>query len=253
MADFLRLPMSSQTRGRFEQLLDKAASLGIDPANVTAAGPVALRALLALTQAKESEAGPQRERYLTKVQDSLRVLEHRKHPELVQQIQKAATALRGRGRDSEVAHVTRGEIVVPLELQSDGVLAALRQAAAPYGVPLDMLRVGTALNHINPETGAPESGVMDWISGLFKDGNTSPGNESSSSSEREPKIVFSPSLDDCAIAAEEEQAVKDHLRNFPPKAHPILGAIGRVVAPVDRWLNKDEPPRPLYPMGGVRG
>jgi hypothetical protein len=251
MADFLRLPMSSQTRNRFEHLLDKALSLGIDPTTVAAAGPVAFRALLALTQAKESESGEQRERYLTKAQDALRVLEHRKHPELVQQIQKAAIALRGRGRDSEVAHVTRGEIVVPLELQSDGVLAALRQAAEPYGVPLDMLRVGTALNHINPETGAPEFGVIDWISGLFNNADDKTS-AAPPSNHKNPDFTFSPPITDPVIAAEEAQAIKEHLQKFPPEAHPILGVIGRLAAPVDRLLNKDEPPRPLYPMGGVR-
>jgi hypothetical protein len=30
-----------------------------------------------------------------------------------------------------------------------------------------MLSVGNAMNRINPHTGAPEFGVMDWISGLF--------------------------------------------------------------------------------------
>lgn len=150
--------MSSQTRERFEQLLDRASSLGIDPAKVAAAGPPALRALLALTQAKDSEAGPQRERHLAKVQDILHILQHREHPELVQQIQKAVVALHGRESDTEIAHVTRGEIVVPLQLQNAEVVAALRRAAEPYGVPLDMLRVGTVLNRINPKPVRQSSG-----------------------------------------------------------------------------------------------
>jgi hypothetical protein len=241
MADFLRLPMSSQTRSRFDQILDQAATLGIDPTIAASAGLIGLRALLPLTQAKDSAARPQRERYLAKAQDALRVLEHRKCPELVQQIQKAIVALHGRNNDSDVAHVTRGEIVVPLQLQNGEVLAALRRAVEPYGVPLDMLRVGSALNRINPETGAPEFGVIDWISGLFKDkdGGTSTG--PASSNETEPKIIFHPPFDDPAIAADEEEAVRAHLHEFPPQRsaifHPILGAITRAA----NTIKKPEP------------
>lgn len=73
----------------------------------------------------------------------------------------------GRGNDTEVAHVARGELVVPQALQNPEVLAVLSRAAAAYNVPLEMLSVGNAMNRINPHTGAPEFGVMDWISGLF--------------------------------------------------------------------------------------
>lgn len=235
MADFLRFPLSSQARGRFEHLLERAASLGIAPTKVTEAGPVAFRALLALTRAKDSESGPQREHYLAKVQDTLRVLEHRQHPDLVQQIQRAVIALHGRMHDSEVAHVTQGEIVVPRQLQNTEVLDALQRAAAPYGVPLDMLRVGTALNRINPGTGAPEFGVIDWISGLFSDDEkkltSPPSNE---------RIIFSPPFDDPAIAAEEEEAVRAYLREFPPERRPILRNVYRAIKPIHEWLNEGE-------------
>jgi murein DD-endopeptidase MepM/ murein hydrolase activator NlpD len=65
-------------------------------------------------------------------------------------------AAQGRGEDTEVAHVARGELVVPRALQTPEFMAALARAAAAYGVPLARLSVGNAMNRINPNTGAPE-------------------------------------------------------------------------------------------------
>lgn len=65
-------------------------------------------------------------------------------------------AAEGRGNDTEVAHVTPGEMVIPRAFQTAEVLAALAKVAAAHGVPLDRFRVGSAHNSINPTTGAPE-------------------------------------------------------------------------------------------------
>ena len=62
----------------------------------------------------------------------------------------------GRGHDTEIAHVARGELVIPAELQTPEVLAFLTHVAAARNVPLGRLRVGSARNSINPHTGAPE-------------------------------------------------------------------------------------------------
>lgn len=115
----------------------------------------------------------------------------------------------------------------------------------------NMLRVGAALNRINPETGAPEFGVIDWISGLF-------GNNDKSSSTRpedtEPKIVFSPPFDGPAVAGEEEQAIRAYFREFPSGRHPILRGINSIMEPIDKWLNEDERPKPPISRGDtVRG
>ena len=75
-------------------------------------------------------------------------------------------AAEGRGADSEVAHITPGEMVIPRVFQTPEVLAALAKVAAAQGVPLDRFRVGDARNRINPETGAPEFGFVDWIKGV---------------------------------------------------------------------------------------
>ena len=106
--EFPRLNLSSETRAAFNELLIEAPKLGLDPERVEAAGLPGLRALLALKQAAESGTAKKRDAHLAQLQGTLRLLEYRKHPELVQQLQARAMALQGRGGDTEVAHVTVG-------------------------------------------------------------------------------------------------------------------------------------------------
>ncbi len=75
-------------------------------------------------------------------------------------------AAQGRGEDTEIAHVARGEFVVPEALQTPEVLAVLCQAAANANIPLERLRIGSRANSINPNTGAPEFGGLNWSSFL---------------------------------------------------------------------------------------
>src|SRR4051812_2731005 len=77
-----------------------------------------------------------------------------KHTRLTHQARQLAA--QGRGNDTEVAHVARGELVVPRDLQNPEVLVALRHAAAVHNIPLEVLSVGNLMNSINPATGAPE-------------------------------------------------------------------------------------------------
>ncbi len=70
-------------------------------------------------------------------------------------------AEQGRGGDTEVAHVTLGELVIPRALQSAEVLDALKRAAAAHDIPLETLIIGSAANRINPRTGAPEFAGFD--------------------------------------------------------------------------------------------
>lgn len=72
-------------------------------------------------------------------------------------------AAQGRGGDTEVAHVARGELVVPWAMQTPEVIAVLQRAAATHDIPFEMLSVGSAMNRINPNTGAPEFGLLDGI------------------------------------------------------------------------------------------
>ena len=154
--EFPRLKLSPETRAAFNGLLGEAPKLGLDPECVEAAGLPGLRALLALKQAAESRAGKKRDAHLDQLQNTLQLLQYRKHPELVQQLQARAMALQGRGGDTEVAHVTVGEIVLPKALQTRAVIEALGRAAGEAGISLAHLRVGSGRNSINPHTGQPE-------------------------------------------------------------------------------------------------
>jgi len=73
-----------------------------------------------------------------------------------QKRQAAELAAQGRGGDTEIAHVTLGEIILPEVLHTPAVLNAIRQAAMDANIPLEQLRVGSDFNSINPQTGQPE-------------------------------------------------------------------------------------------------
>jgi len=70
--------------------------------------------------------------------------------------QAAQLAAQGRGDDTEIVHVARGEFVVPQALQTPELLKVLRHAAKARGIPFDRLRVGSGRNSINPKTGVAE-------------------------------------------------------------------------------------------------
>ena len=86
-------------------------------------------------------------------------------------------AVIGRGGDTEIAHLTLGEIVSPSVLQTPEVMNALLVAAAYAGVPLDRFRLGMPQNSVNPDTGAAEfytaetpNDKIDTIT-IYGDGN----------------------------------------------------------------------------------
>lgn len=249
------LNLSPQTRARFDALVEEAPDLGINPNAVAAAGLPGLKALLALKQAHESSRKTGRERHLGELQNAIATLRHRKHPELANQFQARAMALQGRGSDTEVAHVARGEIVVPVQLQTPDVLGALRAAAMLHGVPVDMLRVGNALNHINPATGAPEFGVMDWISGLFGK-SQNPGNSTQDDPAERVRIVQSPYSPCDPRYIEELENAKDIAREFPHENNPILRGINAAAEAISGAIHRRRPPpppSPFGPPGGRRG
>ncbi len=70
--------------------------------------------------------------------------------------QAKALAAQGRGGDTELAHLTPGEIILPEFLQTPELLSLLHQAAAANNIPFDSLRIGSRKNRINPNTGLPE-------------------------------------------------------------------------------------------------
>lgn len=148
--------LSQQSRARMNELLKSAGDLGLDPDAVAAGGLAAFQVLIALKRAKDAGEGADRSQRLIRAQEAIRGLDPTVHGGLLQQIQSRIIALQGRGGDTEVAHVTPGEIVLPKSLQTPEVLAALREAAEEAGMPVDQLRVGSNRNSINPDTGQSE-------------------------------------------------------------------------------------------------
>lgn len=66
-------------------------------------------------------------------------------------------AAEGRGGDSVLAHLTIGEIVLPVPIaQDEAVLKFLKHLFDELGEDLDVYTVGNEKNRINPETGQPE-------------------------------------------------------------------------------------------------
>lgn len=62
----------------------------------------------------------------------------------------------GRMGDTEMAHVTPGEVVVPLSVQTPEVMSVLDAAFESQGVPMERYTVRSMENSTNPETGKPE-------------------------------------------------------------------------------------------------
>jgi len=115
------------------------------------------------------------------------VLEKKRMQERREAAQQLANE--GRGEDTEVAHVARGEIVLPRVLQSPEVMEALARAASAHNIPLGRLLVGNARNSINPNTGVAEFGIGDWFSEVF--GKEQNGTTSAST----PRGVVLPHID----------------------------------------------------------
>ena len=64
----------------------------------------------------------------------------------------------GRGGDTTVGHLTPGEVVVPVDLQTPQLMAALMEALGP---DFGRYQVGGDDDSINPQTGMPEFGYDD--------------------------------------------------------------------------------------------
>lgn len=72
-------------------------------------------------------------------------------------------AAKGRYGDTKMAHVTDGEIVVPLPIQTPEVVGAIKQEMDRAGIPLGRYVVGNEQNSINPSTGEQEHGIGSFL------------------------------------------------------------------------------------------
>jgi len=62
----------------------------------------------------------------------------------------------GRATDNFMGHLTKGEIVIPVELQTPELLSELAEVFSESGGDIDEFTVGSQKNKINPKTGQPE-------------------------------------------------------------------------------------------------
>lgn len=133
-----------------------AMDAGIDPQLAVEAGEDAQDLLSFIRDAARTKSDKAKARYLKKAQAHLKDVNAREHPDLVQAVQARILALQGRGGDTELAHVTPGEMVLPAPLQTPEVMAAVQAAAQNAGIDMGQYTVGAPANSVNPETGVAE-------------------------------------------------------------------------------------------------
>ncbi len=109
-----------------------------------------------LNQARISGDGSLRQKYLRKAQKVIAEIDPREEAERLQELQAQVLALQGRGGDTEIAHVTPGELVIPKRMRTPELMAALAQAARQAGIDPRRLVVGDRRNAVNPRTGQAE-------------------------------------------------------------------------------------------------
>jgi hypothetical protein len=112
--------------------------------------------LNAIRRARKAKTPAQRAENIRAAQDHLRSISPRQHPQLVSAIQAKLLALQGRGGDTEIAHVTPGEVVIPRNLQTPAVMRTLAAEAMRAGIDPRRYTVGSRANSVNPRTGAGE-------------------------------------------------------------------------------------------------
>jgi hypothetical protein len=123
---------------------------------VQAVGEPARAAMTALVRAREAGGGAVRQKHIAEAQSHIAQIDPTQHPELLRHLQAHIVAISGRGADTEIAHLTPGEIVIPKRLQTPEFLKALYMAAHAFGIDPARLIVGSGENVINPRTGQPE-------------------------------------------------------------------------------------------------
>ncbi|MEQ8510753.1 MAG: hypothetical protein RIB43_17255 [Rhodospirillaceae bacterium] len=150
-----------------------AAQAGLDPDLAAEAGEEVWDVLKSLRDAT-SETNPQRQAKLVRrIKTRLAKANLSRHGELVQHIEAKLLALQGRGGDTELAHLTPGEMIVPPQLQTPEVVRALQQAAHNAGIDMRRYTAGSPASSVNPETGLEEYSLYDLEQ--FDGGRNTPG------------------------------------------------------------------------------
>jgi hypothetical protein len=133
-----------------------AKAIGIDPDLAAEAGDGARAAINTIRHAAKAKSPKERAALIRTAQLELRSINAAKHPKVINAIQARLLALQGRGGDTEVAHLTPGEVVIPRALQTPAVMRALATEAARQGIDTSRLSVGSPANSRNPRTGQQE-------------------------------------------------------------------------------------------------
>jgi hypothetical protein len=94
-------------------------------------------------------------------QKELQGISAAQHPKLVNALQARLLAMQGRGGDTEIAHVTPGEVVLPRSLQTPAIMQQIAAEARRQGLSTPRLAVGNRANSINPRTGQREFAIEE--------------------------------------------------------------------------------------------
>jgi hypothetical protein len=98
---------------------------------------------------------------LLQAQSSLRKLDAKMHTKLVNVLTVKLLTAQGRGADTDIAHLTPGEIVLPRSMQTPAIVKALANSARENGLELERFIVGKGHAVINPLTSAEEFQVLE--------------------------------------------------------------------------------------------
>ncbi len=128
----------------------------------------------ALDLARGAGSGPLREKYIAKALELIARLDPRRQARTIQNLQGAVLALQGRGGDTEIAHVTPEELVIPMRMQTPELMAVLARAAQQAGIDPRRLRVGSGPR--NPKTGHQEFFGAPEIEEIPVTARSNPGN-----------------------------------------------------------------------------
>lgn len=77
--------------------------------------------------------------------------------------QARSLAKKGRNGDTELAHMTPGEVVIPRPLQTPELMQHARMTFDRAGVPMERYTVASSERSINPETGEAEYGFGSFL------------------------------------------------------------------------------------------
>jgi hypothetical protein len=142
-------------------------------------------------------------------------LKREAHRRRQSQRQAQHLAPQGRGEDTEIAHVTPGEVVVPMRLQTPEVMAALYRAAQEHDIPFEQLRVGSKVNSINPNTGVAEFAMLD---------------DEQRAAQPQPYHYSGPPIEEVTIAAPIEKGLVQLPQNLPKSGFYNYGTPGNGAA-----------------------